>query len=312
MSRRFEIGVGVLVLGAVGLLAYMALQIGAIRGLGEDPVEVVAIMDDVVGLSEGAVVAVAGVPVGRVASMTVDFDRARVGLSIDASAGVRNDARVVMRARSVLGEKYIELVPQTREAPLLKDGDELLHTEKTLEIDQLVTRMGPIIDAIDPKVLSRLTQALSASLDEDPERPARMLADLERALHNLAQASDQLDPTLAETRATLTSVRRTSDAARPAIHKLEASVERVDELLAAVPPEQVPALLDDLSAAVADGRAVLVRLDRVSGTVEELVTKANSFDREDWLRITQEEGVLIRIKRRDVDAVLAAEAREGE
>ena len=119
MSRRFEIGVGVLVLGAVGLLAYMALQIGAIRGLGEDPVEVVAVMDDVVGLSEGAVVAVAGVPVGKVTSLTVDFDRARVGLALDAAAGIRADARVVMRARSVLGEKYVELVPESRDAPLL-------------------------------------------------------------------------------------------------------------------------------------------------------------------------------------------------
>lgn len=310
MSRRFEIGVGLLVVGAVGILAYMALQIGAIRSLGDDPVEVVAVMDDVAGLSQGAIVAIAGVPIGRVDAMAIDFDKAKVSISLDASAGVRNDVILAMRARSVLGEKYLEIVPQSHDAPLLKDGDVITRTESSLEIDQLVTRLGPMLDAVDPALVNQVLRSLSDALREDPERLSRMLGDADHALHNLALASDQLDPTIADARSTLTSVRRTSDAARPVIQRADATVARLDELIASVPPDEVPKLLEDVHAAVNEGRAVIVKLDRSTGTIEKLVTKADSFSKEDWLRITQEEGVLIRIRKRDADKIAAEERAE--
>ena len=120
---RHEIGVGLLVIVAGGVLTFLALQAGAIRRLGDDSIHVSAIMPDVAGLSEGAAVSVAGVPIGRVDKMLVDFDVAKLQISIDVDAGIRSDAKVALRARSVLGEKYIEIIPQTRDAPLLaEDG----------------------------------------------------------------------------------------------------------------------------------------------------------------------------------------------
>ncbi|MFZ5475851.1 MAG: MlaD family protein [Myxococcota bacterium] len=293
MSRRYEIGVGCLVVVAVGLLAFMALQVGAIAG-PRDTVDVTVRLADAAGLSEGAVVSIAGVQVGRVDGLRIDFDRAVADVSLDAAAQVRKDAQLRVRARSVLGEKYLEVVPRTKEAPLLEDGDEIADVAPQLEIDEVVTRMGPLLDAVDPAALRALGETLTA----DPERAGRMLADAETALHNAALASEQLPALLAESRAAVASVRRTSDEARPVLARLDQTAARLDEIVAAVPPEQVPAVLAELEAAVKEGRAVVQRMDGTSVDLAELLDKANGITGEDIETFALEKGVLIRLRPR--------------
>lgn len=299
---RYEVGVGILVVAASAVLGFMALQVGAISGF-RDTVRVTARLPDAAGLAEGAVVSVAGVQVGRVDRLGVDFDHAVAEVSIDAAAGIRKDVKVAIRARSMLGEKYLELTPVSRDAPLLADGDVLVEEHGQVEIDEMVTRVGPLLDAVDPADVRVLLRALVDAAKDDPERVKRMLADAEVAVHQVRVASEALPALVADTRGTLASVRRAADAARPALDRVDGAVARLDTLLAAVPPEQVPDLLDEVEAAVKDGRAVLTRLDGSSTDLAELLHKANSIDRMDMLRITQEEGVLIRLrprKREDV------------
>jgi ABC-type transporter Mla subunit MlaD len=177
-----------------------------------------------------------------------------------------------------------------------------------VEIDQLVTSLGPLVDALDPAALAILTDALKA----DPERATRMLNDAERLLHNAAVASDALPEIAEKARSTLASVEATSDQARPllthadqAITQVEGTVTRADALLASVSPAEVDALFDDLSAAAKEGRVVIEKVNRNSGKVERLLDKADGFTRKDWLRITQEEGILIRLSPRDAATVLS-------
>jgi virulence factor Mce-like protein len=301
---RHEIGVGVLVVVAGGLLTFLALEAGAIRRLGDDSIHVSAIMPDVAGLSEGAAVSVAGVPIGRVDKMLVDFDVAKLQISLDVDAGIRSDAKVALRARSVLGEKYIEIIPQTRDAPLLADGGVLTADSQSLEIDQLVSRMGPLLDAVDPAAVRGLVQSVQGAVADDPDRPKRLLADAETAMHNLAVASNELPALVSEAHATLKTVRQTAEDARPILQRMDSTVARLDTLLESVPPTQLPALLDEVAAAVKDGRAMLVKLDAATGGVTELLDKANGITRSDVLQVTQEEGVYIRLFPRKKDKLL--------
>lgn len=291
---RYEVGVGCLVVVAAGLLAYMALQVGAISG-PRDTVTVKAILPDAAGLSDGAVVSIAGVQVGRVESLRVDFDHAEATITLYREAEVRKDASIATRARSVLGEKYLEVTPLTRDAALLVDGDTLVDPRGQIEIDEMVTDLGPLIAAIDPAVLRDLTAALADALRADPERPKRMLADAERLLHNAAEASEALPGLVGDTRDTLASIRRTSDEARPVVARLDGTVLRLDTLLAAVPPEQIPAILTELEAAVKDGRVVIQHLDGSTANLNDLLAKANAITGDDIERLTREDGVLIRL-----------------
>jgi phospholipid/cholesterol/gamma-HCH transport system substrate-binding protein len=300
MSRRHEIGVGLLLLGATGVLAWMAVQVGALRGPGR-VVTVEVVMSDAAGLSPGAVASVAGVQVGRVEALRVDFDRAVATVSLDAEAQIRADARFAVRARSVLGEKYLEITPVTREAPVLAEGAEVRIPEGQTEIDELVGTMGPLLGAVDPAAI----QAVSRAITDDPQRPARMLASAEATLEHTAAVSgrldERLDGLLDEAAGTLQSVRATSDAARPVMARLDATVERLDARIAAVPPEQLPELLDEIAAAVKDGRAVISRLDAASGKVETLLNKADAVTGDDIRRLLRQEGVLIRFREKKVE-----------
>ncbi len=309
MSRAHEIGVGCLVVVAVGILGFMALKIGAIRSIGTT-LDVNVRLADAAGLSTGAVVSVAGVQVGRVESLRVEGAEAVALLSVDKAAAIRNDAKVAVRARSVLGEKYVELTPVAADAPLLADGGTLVANGKSVEIDQLVTQLGPIVSALDPAAFKVLGDALK----DDPERAKRMLDDAERLLHNAALASDALPDIAERAKSTLSSVERTSDEARPVLRRVDGAVasvsrtaEKADRLVDSVDPAKVEALLDELAAAAREGRLVVERVNRATGKAESLLEKADSITREDILRVTQEEGVLIRLKPRSVESVLAAE-----
>lgn len=294
---RYEIGVGALVVGATALLAWLAVQVGAISGYA-DTVTVTARLPDAAGLTEGAVVSVAGVQVGRVERLVAEFDEAVATVTLDEAAALRRDVRVAVRSRSVLGEKYLALTPVSRDAPLLVDGDTVGPVAGQVDIDEMVTRMGPLVEAVNPEDLRLLVHTVAEAVRADPERGARMLADAERLLKNLADASEGLPATLDEARGSLAAVRRAADAARPAVARLDDAVARMDALVAAVPPEQVPELLAEIEAAVKDGRATLEKLDGSSADLAELLAKLNGLDRMDLLRITQEEGVLVRLRPR--------------
>lgn len=301
MSRRHEIGVGLLLLGATAVLAWMAVQVGALRGPGR-VVTVEVVMRDAAGLSPGAVASVAGVQVGRVEALRIDFDHAVATVTLDADAQIRADARFAVRARSVLGEKYLEIKPVTREAPLLAEGAEVDIPAGQTEIDELVGTMAPLLGAVDPAAI----EAVSRAITEDPQRPARMLAHAETTLAHTAAVSgridERLDGLLDEAESTLQSVRAAADDARPVLARLDATVERLDARIAAVSPEQVPALLDEVAAAVRDGRAVIARLDAASGTMKTLLEKADAVTGDDIRRLMREEGVLIRFRERKVQA----------
>jgi phospholipid/cholesterol/gamma-HCH transport system substrate-binding protein len=258
-------------------------------------VQVSVVLDDAAGLSTGAVVSIAGVQIGRVSALEVDFDKAHATLELDADAQVRSDATVVMRARSVLGEKYLEIVPESRDAPVLASGDTLTKTVGSVEIDQLVTRMAPLVEALDPAMMRQVGASLSTALAADPDRPARMLADAERALANAADASEDLPELVDEARTTLASVKKTSDAARPIRAKAEGTVTRLDALVASVPPEELPALLAEVRAAVRDGRAILTKVDGSATDVSEILGKLNGITPEELAYWAREEGVLIRL-----------------
>lgn len=297
MSRRHEVGVGLLVVGALGLLAYMALQVGALRGSGPT-VDVDAILPDAAGLSVGAVVSIAGVQVGRLEALQVEFDHARAHLSIDESAGVRRDAKLTVRARSVLGEKYLELRPQSKDAPVLVDGDVLEDTRAGVEIDEMVATMGPLLKAVDPAAIA----ALSDAIKNDPQRPTRMLDDAERALHNVAVASDELPALMQEAKTTLADVRGTAASARGTLAKADRAVERVDQVTAQVDPAQIDRLLDDAEATLKDGRAAVEHADRTLGKVDaaadsgrKLLDGWKDADWETFRRVAQETGVYVRL-----------------
>ena len=186
-SRKQEIGVGILVLVAAVLLAVMSIKVGALAQVG-DQIRVTVVLSDAAGLTEGAAVRVAGVQVGQVNGMGVDHDKARLDVSLSESAGLRADAKLQVRARSILGEKYLEITPQSTDAPLIADGAELSVPTPQTEIDELVNSLGPLVSAMDAEPCT-LRWSASAMLEKDPDQVARMLQNVVQPRNGRARAA---------------------------------------------------------------------------------------------------------------------------
>jgi phospholipid/cholesterol/gamma-HCH transport system substrate-binding protein len=301
-SRKHEIGVGVLVLLAGGLLAYMSMQVGALRALG-DEVQLTVELADAAGLSDGAAVRIAGVQIGQVQQMDVDHDKAVISISVSQDAAVREDASILVRARSILGEKYLEISPRSRDARLLVDGDRLVVARSQTEIDELVNTLGPIVEAMDAEAVGIAMDRLAQALQDDPSRLARMLQDMDTMMTNGAAASQDLPEALQETRRTLTEIRSAAQQTRPLIARSNQVLSRLDAASESVPEitEDVKLLVKDTRSLVKDSRTTLERIERMSVDMETVMKNMAEIDRWELRRLLREEGILLRFRQSEVN-----------
>ncbi len=309
MNQRLkqEMGVGILVTAAAALTGWMAIQAGAI-GLG-DRVEVSATFDTVVGLTQGAAVLVAGVEVGKVTRIYAQFDRAGVDISLAPEAQIRNDAEGVIRSRSLLGEKYLELVPISRDAPLLQDGDTLSVTRSATEIDEVVTGLDPLLDLVDPERLQEGFDRVLALIESDPERPDRMVQDLEAILQNLRTMSDEAVGTgrnagalVDEARSLVRDLDTTSNAIDPLIARAERALADLETAAADLPAAsaQLQPTLEEANAALADLRTGLAPLTDDPARLELILENMSEIDKWELRRLLREEGIKVRVAPRQV------------
>lgn len=193
MSKKLnnEVMLGAFILGAGGLLAYMSIAVG---GLNMQPgVTVTAKFANASGVVKDASVSIAGVEVGHVAGLSVEHDKAVVKLFLNKDAHIRSDAIAAVRAKSLLGEKYIELVPQSTTAPEVKDGDVLALTRSSVEVDELLAALGPVIKEVNPKDVATIVRTVAKTLNDEQGALAAML-------QNGAEISQQVNDTLAANR----------------------------------------------------------------------------------------------------------------
>ena len=301
-SRKQEIGVGILVLVAAVLLAIMSIKVGALAQVG-DQIRVTVVLSDAAGLTEGAAVRVAGVQVGQVNGMGVDHDKARLDVTLSQDAGLRSDAKLQVRARSILGEKYLELTPQSKDAPLSADGAELTVPTPQTEIDELVNSLGPLVSAMDAEAMYLAMERLGDALEKDPDQIARMLQNVDTILSNGAAASGDLDGMMSDTRETLGTLNQMVKDARPMLAKTDTVMGRIDSATEGLPKisEDVEVMVSDARAMVKDSHALLKRLEGSMDDMETVLENMSEIDKWELRRLLREEGILVRLKRSSVD-----------
>jgi phospholipid/cholesterol/gamma-HCH transport system substrate-binding protein len=305
-SRREELGVGVLILGALAVLVWMAVRIGALSGFA-DTVDVRLRLGDAAGLQAGSVVSVAGVPVGRVESLGVEQGRAVAVLALQPGAGVRRDVDARVRARSLLGEKYVQLTPRSAGAALLVDGDAIDVSGEQVEVDEVLSALAPVLRAVDPEALAKALAAVAEAVAEDPARVSRMLADAEILLDSGAATAERLPGLVDRVQGTLGRVDRAADSASARLAEARAPVDRADRLLAEAEAAGVGEAVREARAALVEVRDVasdagdlLGDLDGLDGDLRRVLANLAEIDKWEMRRLLREEGILIRIREREV------------
>lgn len=132
----------------VGLLLFLWISFGGTLPLAAQGYRINAEFSDAVELGTQADVRISGVSVGKVVSVSLDRKTGltRAVMELQSKYAPRpKDTRAILRAKSLLGETYVELTPGTQNGPKLKDGGTLPRAQiaPTVQLDQILSTFDP-------------------------------------------------------------------------------------------------------------------------------------------------------------------------
>lgn len=174
----------------------------AVSVLGGDTSRtVVAHFPRAISVYEGSDVRVLGVPVGTVTRVEPTGTDVTVTMTYDDEVKLPADAKAVIIAPSVVGDRYVQLTPAySGTGEVLADGAELSveDTSQPLELDQIYDSLDRLNVALGPRGANRtgaLSDLLSVTADNFGGQGTtfrRTLRDYSRLSSTLAGNSDEL------------------------------------------------------------------------------------------------------------------------
>ena len=129
--RTFELKVGVFILIGVAILFLIVFSIGDIN-FSKSGYKITVEFNFASGLAVSAPVRLAGVRVGQVQAVRIDYDKvtrhpkAEVTAWIEESAKIETDSKVTINQLGLLGEKYLEIMAGTPGNPVVKPGEKIV------------------------------------------------------------------------------------------------------------------------------------------------------------------------------------------
>jgi phospholipid/cholesterol/gamma-HCH transport system substrate-binding protein len=139
--KRFnlEMTVGLFVVLGLVALAYLSVKLGQVQLGSGNTYVLTAVFPTVAGLKPAAAVEVAGVPIGRVETISLEDFEAVVTMRLNASVRLQEDAIASIRTRGLIGEKYIRISPGGSDR-LIPPGGRIREVETPVDFEDLIGR----------------------------------------------------------------------------------------------------------------------------------------------------------------------------
>ncbi len=198
MKRLPLTGIGrAVALSAVGLLVIAGVLV--LRP-GADERTITASFPRAVSIYEGSDVKVIGVTVGRVEKVEPAGTTVKVTLAYDAKVKVPADAKAVVVAPSVVGDRYVQLTPVYTSGPVLPDGARLAEdrTAVPLELDEIYQGIDDLTVGLGPDgankdgALTRLLDSTAKNFGGQGEQFNTTISNLSKLTGTLDHNKDQL------------------------------------------------------------------------------------------------------------------------
>ncbi|WP_078325900.1 MCE family protein [Mycobacteroides salmoniphilum] len=178
------------VIGTVVVLAVAVLGVGAYYVKSTlDHITLTAQFDSASGLYESNVVAVLGMPVGKITKITPQSGYVDVQFTVDKNVNVPADVQAVTLSTSILTDRQIELSPPYRGGPVLNDGDTigLNHTKTPVEFDRVLGMLDRLSlslkgDSKGQGPAADIINSVAGVADGNGEKIKSGLGELSRAL----------------------------------------------------------------------------------------------------------------------------------
>lgn len=218
-----------LVSGAIAVAVIVTLALVAFNGqslVGFTHAEFEAQVESAIGVHQySSDVRVRGLRVGEVTGVEAKDESAVVRFRIDPDIDVYADARLALRLKNILGEKYLELEPGTSGGPI-EGPIPLSATETSTDLGALVGSASGPLSEFAPEDLADARAAAKSLTAEHAPTLTELLDSARGAAQRVTDdtasglgAIDDLDTllaTLAANRRTSPRRRRTSRRSRPA------------------------------------------------------------------------------------------------
>ncbi len=139
-NARTDIIVGIFVVVGIICLGYLAIRLGKLEVFGNTGYVVYADFATVAGLKIGDPIEIAGVKVGKVESIGLEDDRARLALRVEPHVKLQEDVIASVRARGLIGDKFVSITPGASDA-LIGPGGKIRETESPPDITDLIGKV---------------------------------------------------------------------------------------------------------------------------------------------------------------------------
>ncbi len=136
-----ELYVGIFITLGIICSIYLVVTLGEFNLFNNGRYSVYAYFTSVSGLNNGADVEMAGVEIGKVASISLDTEQflAKVELNIINKVELSDDVIASIKTTGIIGDKYIDLSPGGSET-ILKPGETIFNTESSVDLESLVRK----------------------------------------------------------------------------------------------------------------------------------------------------------------------------
>ncbi len=259
-KRSIEIRVGIFVVVCLVFLGALIWKLGKYEPLTRKGYEIKVVFSNVGGIVKDASVLYGGIKVGSVRDISLDQAgqlKIHVKLDIFQTVRIRNDAKFVINQSGLLGDRYVDIIPQSATAEFLKPGD-IVEGSTSVDLSEAIhsvvdvlhlaagtiARVDRAIQRIDETVLSRqslehidsslanidaassnavaLTLSVRGVVDENRGKVDNTLTKFSDAADNLNQTSRKIDQV----------VTANQDDIRTATKQLAESAGRLNDILA--------------------------------------------------------------------------------
>ncbi len=168
-----------------------------------------ALFTDVSGLKVGDEVRMAGVKVGRVDTVGLDGDLARVGFRVESDQSLYGNTRVSIDYQNIIGQRYVGLsLAEFGDPRVLEPGTVIPvdRTQPSFDISKLLNGFEPLFALLNPQQVDNLTTAIVRAMQGDAGSVTTLIAETTRLAESYSGTDQILDGVLANLDTVLDSV----------------------------------------------------------------------------------------------------------
>jgi phospholipid/cholesterol/gamma-HCH transport system substrate-binding protein len=269
-------------LSCFGLLLFLWESFGGSVPLKPQGYRFKVVLSRSLALAEQSEVRISGVNVGHIVSLA-EGSNGLTDVTVEMNhqyAPVRSNDRMILRQKTLLGETYMELIPQHTPAPALPDGAQI----SSRQVEPAVT-LDDILDALDPRTRAACKiwqQTTAKAFNGRGEQINSDFAVLEPLVENANKLVTILASQEGALRASVHNTGVVFDALTERDHQFRGFIENGETTFHALAQssQQFADAFRALPAFEHGGESTLRELDRLATEASPLLDQSRAWERE--------------------------------